>query len=399
MNTETWLIEARDPLIVRDGRPFDNTPGSRAASLAFPYPATTTGGVRTRAGIGFSGGWRDNDSALSQSVRQIGVRGPLLAELQSGESLRFLVPAPADAVILNTDPVTTKSAERLRLVPLTIPSDAATNLPEHLSLVGSTVHNPNKPHNKAPRFWYWEEFEQWLVNPSTSAKPLKLAELGHSGPTGEQRTHVRIDYQSKSNDEGGLFQTRGLEFVHVEGEGHSHIRQRLAMVLSVTTSDDFDGKVAAGLAPLGGERRVVGWRRSTERLPECPLDVRQKIKDHKACRLVLLTPAYFEGGFEPTWLSQKQNGISAELKAIAVSRAQVISGWDFLLKKPKVTRRLTPAGSVLFLKLTGEDDEVKVDEWITRMWMQCVSDDSQDRLDGFGLAVLGVWDGTYHEVR
>jgi CRISPR-associated protein Cmr3 len=399
MNTETWLIEARDPLIVRDGRPFDNTPGSRAASLAFPYPATTAGGVRTRAGIGFSGGWRDNDNALSQSVRQIGVRGPLLAEVQSGEALRFLVPAPADAVILNTDPPNTKSADRLQLVPLTIPSDAATNLPENLNLIGSKVHNPNKAHSSAPRFWYWEKFAEWMVNPSTSDEPLTLTELGHNGPTGEQRTHVRIDHESKSNDDGGLFQTRGLEFVRVDRDGHSQIRHRLAVALSVTTPDKFDDKVAAGLAPLGGERRVVGWRRSAAGLPECPIDVRNAIKKHKACRLVLLTPAFFEGGFEPTWLSQVNNGITAELKAIAVSRAQVISGWDFLLKKPKVTRRLTPGGSVLFLKLGGGDDEVKVDEWITKTWMQCVSDDPQDRLDGFGLAAFGVWDGSYHEVR
>lgn len=396
MNTETWLIEARDPLIVRDGRAFDNTPGSRAASLAFPYPATTTGGVRTRAGIGSRGGWRDNDNALSQSVRQIGVRGPLLAELQVGEALRFLVPAPADALVLNTDPVNAKSADRFQLVPLTIPGDAATNLPDHLRLVGSKIHNPNKAHSKAPRFWYWEEFKKWLVKPSSDNEPISLTLLGHNGPTGEQRTHVRIDYETKANDDGGLFQTRGLEFLQVEGDGHSQIRHRLAMVLSVTTPNEFDDKVAAGLAPLGGERRVVGWRRSAEGLPECPLSVRDAIKNHKTCRLVLLTPAFFEGGFEPTWLRQADNGISAELKAIAVGRAQVISGWDFLLKRPKVTRRLTPAGSVLFLNLQGEGD---LDEWITKMWMQCVSDDTQDRLDGFGLAALGVWDGTYHEVR
>ncbi len=396
MNTETWLIEARDPLIVRDGRPFDNTPGSRAASLAFPYPATTTGGVRTRAGIGSKGGRLDFDEMLSQSVRQIAVRGPLLAEVQTGEALRFLVPAPADALILNTDPANKESADLLQLVPLTIPSDAATNLPEHLSLIGSKVHNPNKAHGKAPRFWYWEEFAKWLVNLSTSDEPILLTELGHNGPTEEQRTHVRIDYQSKANDEGGLFQTRGLEFLQVEGKGHSQVRHRLAMVLSVTTPDEFDDKVVAGLAPLGGERRVVGWRRSAFGLPECPPPLRQAIKDHNACRLLLLTPAYFEGGFEPTWLSQANNGISTELKAIAVGRPQVISGWDFEMKRPKVTRRLTPAGSVLFLKLQGEGD---LDKWITKTWMQCVSDDSQDRLDGFGLAALGVWDGSYHEVR
>jgi CRISPR-associated protein Cmr3 len=395
MKTETWLIEARDPLIVRDGRPFDNTPGSRAASLAFPYPATTTGGVRTRAGIGFTGGRLAFDKTLSQSVRQIAVRGPLLAEVQMEAALRFLVPAPADALIMNIEPADERLADRLQLLPLAIPADAATNLPEHLSLVGSRLHNPNKAHSEAPRFWYWEEFEKWLSNPSTSDKPIELAELGHNGPSPEQRTHVRIDYQSKANDEGGLFQTRGLEFMQVERKGHSQIRQRLAMVVSITTPNEFDGKMKDGLAPLGGERRIVNWRRVVDGLPECPLALRDEIKKHKHCRLVLLTPAYFEGGFEPTWLGQANNGISSELKAMAVGRAQVISGWDFETKRPKATRRLTPAGSVLFLKLEGEGD---LDEWITKLWMQCVSDQTQDRLDGFGLAALGVWDGTYHEV-
>jgi CRISPR-associated protein Cmr3 len=395
MKTETWLIEARDPLIVRDGRPFDNTPGSRAASLAFPYPATTTGGVRTRAGIGFTGGRLAFDKALSQSVRQIAVRGPLLAEVQMEAALRFLVPAPADALLVNTEPADERLADRLQLVPLVIPEEAATNLPEHLSLVGSRFHNRNKAHSEAPRFWYWEEFAKWLTNPSTSDQPIELAELGHHGPNPEQRTHVRIDYQSKANDEGGLFQTRGLEFMQVERKGHSQIRQRLAMVVSVTTPNEFDGKMKDGLAPLGGERRIVNWRRIVNGLPECPQALRDEIKKHKHCRLVLLTPAYFEGGFEPTWLSQANNGISSELKAMAVGRAQVISGWDFETKRPKITRRLTPAGSVLFLKLEGESD---LDEWITTIWMQCVSDQAQDRLDGFGLAALGVWDGTYHEV-
>ncbi|HWS83159.1 MAG TPA: hypothetical protein VN207_02760, partial [Ktedonobacteraceae bacterium] len=55
------------------------------------------------------------------------------------------------------------------------------------------------------------------------------------------------------------------------------------------------------------------------------------------------------------------------------------------------------------LKLEGSDDSIN--DWIQRTWMQCISDDvkkdsrdnisddQQDRRDGFGLAVLGVWDG------
>jgi CRISPR-associated protein Cmr3 len=68
-----------------------------------------------------------------------------------------------------------------------------------------------------------------------------------------------------------------------------------------------------------------------------------------------------------------------------------VSGWDFEINKPKPTRRLTPAGTTLFLKLDGDEDAIR--RWIEATWMCCVSDEEQDRRDGFGLAVLGVWDG------
>ena len=36
-----WLVEPRDPLIVREGRPFGPDPGAWATSLPFPFPSTT----------------------------------------------------------------------------------------------------------------------------------------------------------------------------------------------------------------------------------------------------------------------------------------------------------------------------------------------------------------------
>jgi len=43
------LIEPRDPLIVRDGRPFTNSPGARAKSLPFPLPQTLAGATAPAA--------------------------------------------------------------------------------------------------------------------------------------------------------------------------------------------------------------------------------------------------------------------------------------------------------------------------------------------------------------
>jgi CRISPR-associated protein Cmr3 len=83
--------------------------------------------------------------------------------------------------------------------------------------------------------------------------------------------------------------------------------------------------------------------------------------------------------------------VSVEIKAVAVNRYQVISGWDFKLGRPKGTRRVSPAGTVLYLKLDGSEEAIR--NWIEAVWFSCVSDDEQDRKDGFGLAALGVWDG------
>ncbi|MGC1378515.1 MAG: type III-B CRISPR module-associated Cmr3 family protein, partial [Anaerolineales bacterium] len=58
----------------------------------------------------------------------------------------------------------------------------------------------------------------------------------------------------------------------------------------------------------------------------------------------------------------------------------------------KASRRLAPAGSVYFLKLTS-DDPGTIEQFIKNTWLQNISDKDQDRRDGFGLALLGVWDG------
>ena len=81
------------------------------------------------------------------------------------------------------------------------------------------------------------------------------------------------------------------------------------------------------------------------------------------------------------------------LEAIAIQRPQVVSGWNLEHPAgPKPTRRLAPVGTVLFLSLAGKDDKA-IESWVKGIWMQCVSDNEQDRNDGFGLAVLGSWSG------
>lgn len=379
-----WIIEPRDPLIVRDGRPFGPTPGARAASLMFPFPSTTTGGVRTRDGLDADG--RFQRSQISR-VKQICVCGPLLVELDSttGDIVDWFAPAPADALLLDVDSPDPAKAILKRLVPLELPPQAGTDLPSGLSLVGMPKPDPRKPCSKAPRFWNWDQFERWLRDPQNGEETL--ADMGHNGPVQEERTHVSIQRETQTASEGALFQTRGLEFVHAEKKKPLTTAVRLALAVATDALN-----LKTGIAPLGGERRLVSWRCSSHSLPGCPAALRESIVKHCHCRVVLLTPAYFQAGSEPFWLVSQREGITPSLQAMAVSRPQVVSGWDFENPGPKRTRRLAPAGTTLFLKLDG--DETAIEKWVDATWMHCISDEENDRRDGFGLATLGVWDGT-----
>jgi len=395
---KTWIIEPRDPLIARDGRPFTADPGSRAKSLPFPFPSTTAGTVRTR--YGFTQG-DFNDEAQKQelirTVKRIAVQGPLLVELSdAGEIQDWLLPAPADAVLIEAD---AKQAHIKQLVAPPLSEVMYTDLPDDLLPVCFASYDEiakKKPLKDALRFWRREKFFDWLANPRDQ-QSVRLDQLGHGGPVGESRVHVKIDPKTQAAEESFLYQTNGLEFNRrLNGK---HLRLALAVRASVDA--------LPGLAPLGGEQRLSYWRAGDEYLsPTCPDDIRQAINNKKACRVVLLTPAHFREGFRPSlsgWLLQARHGVTPELKAAAVGRPQVVSGWDYERTKekpngqPKPTRRLAPAGSVFFLKLDG--DEQNIDQWIDAVWMNCVSDDDengnpdQTRLDGFGLAALGAWSG------
>ena len=82
MSKEMWLIEPHDSLIVRDGRPFNATAGSRAQSLDFPFPSTLIGSVRTRIGLENGGDWKKFDDELIEQILEIEMFGALLAEIE-----------------------------------------------------------------------------------------------------------------------------------------------------------------------------------------------------------------------------------------------------------------------------------------------------------------------------
>ncbi len=389
-----WIIEPRDPLIARDGRPFGPDPGARASTLPFPPPSTIVGGLRHKAGLDSNGRF-DGSSATIERIKQLSLRGPILAELKADTTTvkQFLFPAPADALIL--DPAGLSGASDpvriLRLAPQKLAAEPVTNLPDGLLPIAPTLRVPDKVSSRAPHFWHQSVFECWLLNPSEE-QTAKLADLGIGALDQDARMHVSVQPTTQTAREGALFQTRGLEFTWRDKEAKrrgAFVTRRLG--LAAAFEDDtgacLPSHFAGGFAPLGGERRLMRWRYIDGNLPEPPDELFERIIDDRRARVILISPAIFRDGYRPL-LTWERNGVTANLKAAAVRRSQVVSGWDLHLGKPKPTRRLAPAGSVYFIEWP---DGADVRAWINATWMQNVSDDEQDQRDGFGLAVLGVW--------
>lgn len=377
-----WLIQSRDPLIFRDGKPFNATPGARAQSLPFPYPSTLAGGVRTRAGQDASGKF---DPQQIDYLLQRSIRGPLLVVLdESGKLVEWFFPAPADSLIIEADGQS--QGKRYWVRPVALPTGAATNLELGLPVSINPVVK-QKPYAKAPRFWNWETMQTWLEHPEDAAL-VDLSKIGITGLTPESRVHVRIDTETGTASEEFLFQTSGLEFSSTPQDGNQRALSKFQQyALAVGTDADLE----PGVDFLGGERRVVCWIRSDETLPACPDVIRNSIASQKHCRLLLATPAIFAQGYLPKWICQNIPGLKVTIVAAAVPRYQAVSGWDARKGTQKASRHLAPAGSIYFLSLEG--DEPAIHRFIDGVWMNTISDDEQDRRDGFGLALLGAWDG------
>lgn len=401
-----WLIEPRDPLIVRDGRPFGNNPGARAVSLPFPFPSTTTGAVRTRAGSDETGRF---DKRKIEGIKTLPVRGPIMVDTGRGQEggAQWLFPAPQDSLILQ--PQRTGDSIRLRrLAPISLPPGAVTDLTEGNEeswLVGLASASGGKPYKEPPFFWYWSQMAQWLLAPADrDLTKQSVQEMGVGTLSRSVRSHVRLT-EKLTADDGALFQTVGLEFHQISSAEKDEsqqpndsaryqfplqeikpLEQAKDLALSVAT----DRELRDGVGTLGGERRLAHWQQSSAGWPQCPERIVSQIVADRACRLILATPALFDEGYRPAWILQ-ESGVRATVKAAAVSRPTVVSGWDYEKKSPKPTRRLAPAGSVYFLKLEGSDSQIE--QFVRDHWLQNVSDQEQDRFDGFGLALFGTWSG------
>jgi CRISPR-associated protein Cmr3 len=417
----TYLrVTPHDPLIARDGRPF--SAGLRMRSLDWIYPSVVAGSLRTLLGQ-MTGGFADpgqEKAAYDQLVGallDVAIAGPLPVVAAHGAPDELYFPAPADLTVKRSDDGS------LDVLPIR-PCDAWRKgagtdfLDEHglVPAVPADEGDDFKP-EPVPGFWSTTRMTEWLSGDYHS--PLKSGRWpeGFLGlPLKDRRTHVKVKPGSGASEDGMLFQTVGLDFTRLLRQGADRrewiTTPEISLSIRVASRNGLSEHLLnlSNWSPLGGERRIAKWEADAGANAGVPWIVPPGIRgaleevakeSHPLIRMVLATPALFDEGWRPGWLTIRNEpdgtrtlvgtipdtAVGVRLIAACVDRWKPLSGWSYQPPiGPKPVRRLVPAGAVYFFRVEAGD----ATELISR-WLASVCDRPQDRRDGFGLALWGSW--------
>jgi CRISPR-associated protein Cmr3 len=342
-------------------------------------------------------------------LKMVRISGPLLMKLMKETQGELFLPAPKDILFFapkmagaEVEPGLGYLAKR----PFRPhPEEEGCDLPAGLFPVAPDLIEADEIKGMGnPAFWSMQRICEWLSSKDGEGfnPPPYLAEDEEAesrseamerrgflrSPAMDTRTHVKIDSSTFAAEEQMLFSTTGLDMA----EG-------IVMSARITDADGFLDVLENldELHPLGGERRLAHWSRSTSSANAwcCPETIRAGIDGKTGVRMVLASPGIFEHGWKPGWLNGGLIGhppdfpsVTLRLAGAVIDRWQPISGWSLESNGPKPVKRLVPAGSVYFFHIEEGDPLALVDQ----LWLQSICDRPQDRQDGFGLALWGVWD-------
>lgn len=383
MTTMMLEITCRDPVVSRDGRPFGVNQGNRMRGLDWLLPSVVAGALRTTLGKVAN---RDFQ-AIADELLGVEVAGPF--PVAEG---RLYLPAPEDCVV---------HPERgpLRAQPRPLDTGGCDLPVSGLQPVG--VPEDFKP-DKAPDWWPEERVAAWLAL-ADSDIPFDRTFL--LAPEKVERTHVRLNPDTGAAEEGALFTTSALALSDLPRygararENHSSCFAPIRLAVRVR-AQGWCAETAAKLDTLyalGGERRLVHWRATDNGAWSSPQAIRTKLAAAERVRMMLATPALFGEGWKPRWLNGELIGkppganVTLQLIGVSIRRWRAVSGWSLLNQPPdypgpKPVRRMVPAGGVYFFEVR-DGNAAELGE----RWFESVSDDEQDRRDGFGLALWGIW--------
>jgi CRISPR-associated protein Cmr3 len=152
----------------------------------------------------------------------------------------------------------------------------------------------------------------------------------------ETRYGIQQEAGKRVVKEGMLFQ---VEYIRpCEGVG-----------LHVELDAGLDGWKPSGRMRIGGEGH--GARFEAKPL-DAPLPELKPLG--RQFKLILTTPAYFEGGWQPADWNAHFTGGKVVLQAAALGRYLSIGGYDWATNDHKPARRYVPAGSVYYFRADAD---------------------------------------------
>lgn len=370
----TWLfIEPTDVWFFRDGRPFPTGGGHTARGMFPPSPMTLQGALRSLV-LGQSdvdwGAFRSSIGvATSAVVAQIGspthlgafsMRGPFLAR-RTEHGVERLAPMPADAY------VATRSATGEELTYAAFRPSRDTRFDANWpSVMLRPLWPPGSARKDAPSGNRWlppDDLTDYLNGQEFGALSKPLFER-------EPRLGIALDYSRRRPNEGMLYQT---EFVRPRPDAGLLVWLDPAITIP-----------QMGWLALGGQARSARY----EIVPENAVQLgAPPSQPTRYLKVLLLTPAFFEGGWGPhndEW--HKILGVAgARLVAVALGRPLHLGGWDVAAGGHKEMCAYVPAGSVYYFEL-----DQPVGPLVGALTQTPPGALPHDRL-GFGQVVAGTW--------
>ncbi|EGQ7701088.1 type III-B CRISPR module-associated protein Cmr3 [Vibrio mimicus] len=382
-----YLIEPKDPLIIRSGRPFEEISDAQAAR--FPPPSTVAGALRNIHARS-TGKTLDNKLLkLDNELLKLAVTGPLAVKRpingDAPSEEHILVPKPADVQYFYDQQ--TQLTHLVRSKPMAFAEGEGCDLPNGLLPLFAENAPDGKPVS-GPNWWSFNDLAAWRKGQSVSFE--RICQNGWMPAEPDIRTHIAINNHSRNVESGKLFQTTGLSMWQQRAD-HQPFPDACVSILA-----GIDGDITLPLLNLGGERRLAEVEACTL-WPSLPSDLAQSITKAKGFTLTFLTPVLFNSGWLPSWLNDELIGtppccqsLTVKLRAAALERWIPQSGWDLVNNTPRAAQKMIPAGATYWFEIEGE----ATDEDIRSLWLAHFCDDPQSNLNGFGLALPAAYQFT-----
>jgi CRISPR-associated protein Cmr3 len=382
--TRLW-IRPVDVWLFRDGKPFSAGQDHTARSFFPPTPLTVQGALReaiSRAqGVSFAQYKAQNTAEAEKAVELIGpfkkeletglfaMRGPTvgldISEAQDGSTITPLYPVPAD-LLVEKRTVSGKSKKEGFAFHIAAPNpDAAiaSDLQVETGVYPPTVDvqmDDDSELEQLNNHWIAADtFAKYLDSKQPNIQALEaLPEDGEerskdrlfalwseevrifsssSLHNSDYRFGVALNAETRYRQDGQLYQ---VEFVK--------LRDRVGLLTEVNGIDAND--IPAGRFGIGGENRQGI-------IKHLPLDNLMEAAPNRSVasgrfKIVFLTPAYFENGWQPSsWQTLLNADQPIQPVSAALYRPQLIGGWNTAARRPRTMHRYVSPGSVYYFDI------------------------------------------------